>query len=425
MSHEMTPGIHEEYPLEPLGFVLSVRARGIIRRHGLKTIGELTAWLDHVDVVAEPNYGRGTHAHLLSILQRVRTEGPNRVLFGRDAEPSTASELVESLTVNLPDAWALALVLYRDGRKLREIARIWDPPVTRQRIDQTLRTTIALARQSAFGPVARRILAPAQRLLDAGGGIALFDSCRRLAGASVRREFLVCAQLAGVDWRYPRLPGPGKRRPNLVLACPTLKLMQWRGKLAKVIRAALRNSREVESVRAALKLQGIAFADPVEEARFLKLLFGVEAKKGVYSKPPLTRGERYYQVIRDAEGPLTLNEIVEILVAAGIDSPPRRAGVHRILTRHAKVFRAGTHTWVHERNLAVSLEELARVRDLCLAGVPGNGRLVSVGDLVRRVPNFPAGLSEFTVRDAMVLSGQVVAPNKSLKVRRKRSSALE
>lgn len=395
---------YHDLPVESLGR-LQGRARSIIERHGLETIEQLAVWLQQVNVVEEPNYGRSTHHWLLARMEELAKQGPMQLVYGREVPPATADELYELFIAQLEsdDVREIINGYFRDRRTLEDIAQSRPRPVSRERIRQIIEKTIAVD-TPAWRDGARSILAPVERLLEAGVGVAPLDSCLSLAGATRVGYLELTALFAD---RPLTIPADGKVGVASLLSTDELRRLQV--ELREVIAEALLFAANYESAAEQLRAWGIRLP-LADEQRLLRDFVGVEIRDNMVYMGNRRAHAAFVETLRAAGRALSAQEVAERVAAAHPETLASARNAVSHFERSPFVFNTGKGSWIHIENAGLTLEAVKHIADACLALVPRSGAVVSVRHLLKRLPVDMAGppaLSPYIVRDAMIHTGKV------------------
>jgi hypothetical protein len=383
---------------------LNSRLESKIDEYNLHTVADVIRWIEAVDVKDELNYGHKTHEWAKTRLSDLSRVGPNVLVFGQNTSPQTADEFVELYFKNIENPAYLSIFkeYFADDKTLDEIGKTRTPPVTRERIRQIM--DIQVRRDSdGWSRVAADILDVLTRKLDAQNGVVTESAALSLTGAKYTWQIDLLSKIAGRELHFPR-----GRREGIVCIYKSDELSDLCSELGEAIDSILEESNVLVNLQEKLKDYGFEYGD--EFKNILPILANVEINGDRVYDSRKKINTSYVETLRSFGRPATAREITEKLSESDSSISNRLHTTITQLRRSSEVFKTDDHKFVHEEHLGFSVKQLKALAVEACKLVPRNGSAVNVRRLLKELSasnQIPASLSPFTLRDAMMLVGDV------------------
>lgn len=377
---------------------LPKRIVNVIESAGLMTVGELKHWHKNTSPTEVKNYGRRTHAHLASVLERLEDEGHESLVFGGGL-PATLNELAERYIENVDSSvreyFELRVV---QGFTLEQVGQ--QMGVTRERVRQIVKVEISETTPS-WGPRAQELLEPMFLAFESGGGVAPTNWLFERLGSPSRWALELACQLAGAELLVDVIQG-------VSTSLPREEFFTTRGILRRQFLEVEALTADV--VRGALTAVGISIATD-ELAEFSDLMFGITIDGDYAYLNQRSTQYMYIAALRDAAGPVSAEYVASRVneVEPSLEASKRNAVMH--FSRSRQAFSHAHGMWVHEDHLGVPREIVDGLAASCLARVEQvRGQAVSVRLLLAELVKSsacPAEVTPHILRDALVQTGRV------------------
>jgi hypothetical protein len=383
---------------------LPARVRRIIEEESLHTISQLISWLRRADATRVANYGRRTHRDALARIDELGRCGPTQLVFGCDSPPTTAEGLYASYLATLDeDARAIFTSYYGDGRTLEEVGRSRNPPVTRERIRQIIESNLE-ADIPSWRSTALAIFAPALARLEEGAGVALFDRCLALTGATRQEHLELLAKLAV---QSISVPDAGHR--GVVTTLSNDEFLLLREEIAVDVDEIVANGGKYKDIVEHLMAWGIRLSE-ADGKGFVEAMVGIHFKDdAAYSNRARVRA-LYVDCLRSSGRAMSADEVAGIVRATSPETLATPRNVVANFGRSLDVYNIGKGHWIHGDHLGITRPELKALTESCLKLVPRGGAAVNVTHLLRELERenpMAKTVSPYAVRDEMIHSGKV------------------
>ncbi|MFO0749477.1 MAG: sigma factor-like helix-turn-helix DNA-binding protein [Myxococcota bacterium] len=368
-------GLSADTPWESVLRLAPVRAFAALRGAGIHTLGELVEAVSDSQLCSLANFGRRTLTQLREQLDVIADHGLERYLHGSADDITNASQLAAAMRQVLDErSWSVLSQRAGAGRTLEELAIPMG--ITRERVRQLERDARAEV-QSRFGEVVAELGRQLRHEVDTSPTLVRVEALCAMQGPCTPNELALALELGEsglVVWREA-----------WIATTPTEELDAVVTAARRAIRMMTRPI-STDWLSLTLEMSGLRLDDGDVRRLGSEVLRLVWDEHGLAPPPRPTLGNLLADVLDEAEGPLTLDELTRLARVAikerGLPLRARRRSVQSRVKRDRRILTAGYSRYVHRAHAAVSPAELAAAVEEAVETVKGSKRPVNLRALV-------------------------------------------